>query len=374
MPITMALTLARTLSRTRPRRGAIAPRRWGSATAAGDLLDPTLGLSEEQRAYHELARDFAERELLPHAARHDSDKTFPEAALRQAAALGFGGMYVRAESGGTGLSRLDGTVIVEALAGADTSTTAYLTIHNMCAWSVDTFGTPEQRSRWLPDLVAMRKFAAYALTEPTAGSDAASLLTRAVRAPDGDYVLDGSKAFISGGGRADVYLVKARTGGPGPAGITCFVVEAGAPGLSFGAQEKKMGWNSQPTAAVYFDGVRVPASHILGPGGGGFKMAMHGLNGGRLSIAACSLGAAAACTELARGYVGTRRQFGKPLSANQAVQFAIADMAAKVRSGEGGVVTMVRRRRSRPRSAPRAPATAFHAALVPHSCRCTWRG
>jgi alkylation response protein AidB-like acyl-CoA dehydrogenase len=286
-------------------------------------------LSEEQRAFRDAARAFAREQMAPHAAEWDEGKVFPEAALRGAAALGFAGIYVAEEMGGSGLKRLDAAVIFEELAAGCPSTAAYISIHNMAAWMIDRFGTEEQRRKFLPKLCRMEHFASYCLTEPGSGSDAASLKTRAVR--DGDYyVLNGSKAFISGGGRSDVYVCMVRTGGEGPKGISCLVVEKGTPGLSFGKQERKLGWNSQPTAAVIFEDCRVPVANRIGAEGEGFKIAMMGLDGGRLNIGACSIGGARACLEIAREYLGTRQQFGKPLAEFQALQFRLADMATEL--------------------------------------------
>jgi alkylation response protein AidB-like acyl-CoA dehydrogenase len=286
-------------------------------------------LSEEQRAFRDAARAFAREQMAPHAAEWDEGKVFPEAALRGAAALGFAGIYVAEEMGGSGLKRLDAAVIFEELAAGCPSTAAYISIHNMAAWMIDRFGTEEQRRKFLPKLCSMEHFASYCLTEPGSGSDAASLKTRAVR--DGDYyVLNGSKAFISGGGRSDVYVCMVRTGGEGPKGISCLVVEKGTPGLSFGKQERKLGWNSQPTAAVIFEDCRVPVANRIGAEGEGFKIAMMGLDGGRLNIGACSIGGARACLEIAREYLGTRQQFGKPLAEFQALQFRLADMATEL--------------------------------------------
>ncbi len=286
-------------------------------------------LAEEQVQFQDVARGFAETEMKPHAAHWDEEKIFPEATLRDAAALGFGGIYTRDDVGGSGLTRLDAAVIFEELARACPSTAAYISIHNMCCWMIDKYGAEEQRQRWLPQLVTMEHFASYCLTEPGAGSDAASLKTRAVR--DGDsYVLTGEKAFISGGGRSDIYVVMARTGEDGPRGISTFVVEAGTEGLSFGAQEKKMGWNSQPTAAVRFDGLRVPAENRIGEEGMGFRIAMAGLDGGRLNIGACSLGGARGALEAALTYVKDRKQFGKAIADFQATQFTLADMATEL--------------------------------------------
>ena len=286
-------------------------------------------LSEDQQAFQETAQGFARDVLLPGAARWDEDKHFPEDELRQAAALGFAGIYVREDIGGSGLARLDAALIFEELAAADPSTAAYLSIHNMVAWMIDRFGDDGVRERFLPKLVTMEHFASYCLTEPGSGSDAASLSTKAER--DGDhYVLNGAKAFISGGGRSEVYAVMVRTGGPGPKGISCLLVEKGTPGLSFGKQEKKLGWNSQPTCQVIFEDCRVPVANRVGSEGEGFKIAMAGLDGGRVNIGACSLGGARACLEAARTYMGERKQFGKPLAEFQALQFKLADMATEL--------------------------------------------
>ncbi len=282
-------------------------------------------LSEDHRAVQEAARAFAEAELLPHAARWDEEKHFPVDVLRQAAELGFAGVYVRDDVGGSGLTRLDATLIFEELARGDPSTAAFLSIHNMASWMIDRFGDDTLRNRFLPRLTTMELIASYCLTEPGSGSDAASLRTSARL--DGDaYVLNGSKAFISGGGAADVYVVMARTGEDGPKGISAFVVENGTPGLSFGAQEKKMGWNSQPTAQVNLDDCRVPATNRISAEGEGFRIAMAGLDGGRLNIAACSIGGAAYALETAKAYTETRTQFGRPLKDFQALQFKLADM------------------------------------------------
>ena len=286
-------------------------------------------LSDEERAFRETAREFARDEWLPHAAGWDERQEFPVGALRQAAALGFAGIYVGEEFGGSGLGRLDATIIFEELAAACVSTAAYLSIHNMAAWMIDRFGTAEQRARFLPKLTAMAHFSSYCLTEPGSGSDAAALATRAAR--DGDhYVLNGTKAFISGGGVSDIYVAMVRTGGEGAHGISCLVVEKGAPGLSFGKKERKLGWNTQPTAMVIFDDCRVPVANRLGAEGDGFKIAMMGLDGGRLNIAACSLGGARACLEAAREHLLERRQFGRKLADFQALQFKFADMATEL--------------------------------------------
>ncbi len=289
-------------------------------------------LSDDQRAFQETARTFASAEMAPHAARWDAEKIFPEETLRAAAQLGFGGIYVKDDVGGSGLTRLDAALIMEELSAACPSTAAYISIHNMAAWMIDAFGDDAQRHRFLPKLCAMEHFASYCLTEPSAGSDAASLRTRAVL--DGDhYVLNGTKAFISGGGRSDIYVAMVRTGGDGAGGISALVVERGTPGLSFGKQEDKLGWNSQPTAAVIFENCRVPAANRLGPEGHGFKIAMMGLDGGRINIGACSLGGARASLEAASRYVIERKQFGKPLADFQTTQFKLADMATELEAG-----------------------------------------
>ncbi|MDA0663633.1 MAG: acyl-CoA dehydrogenase family protein [Proteobacteria bacterium] len=286
-------------------------------------------LDEDQRAVQDMARNFAAAELAPHAAEWDEQRIFPKDALRRAAALGLAGIYVGEEHGGSGLSRLDSAVVFEALSGGCVSTAAYLSIHNMASWMIDRFGNDAQRAKFLPRLTKMELFASYCLTEPGAGSDAASLQTRAVR--DGDhYVINGAKAFISGSGASDLYLCMVRTGEAGPKGISCVAVEKDSPGLCFGAQERKMGWNSQPTAAVIFEDCRVPVANRIGDEGEGFRIAMQGLDGGRLNIGACSLGGAGVCLELARAHLKSRRQFGKPLADFQALQFKLADMATEL--------------------------------------------
>src|ERR1700676_121355 len=286
-------------------------------------------LSDEQRAFQETARDFARDEWLPYAPGWDEREEFPVEALRRAASLGFAGIYVHDQFGGSGLARLDAALIFEELATACVSTAAYPSIHNMAAWMIDRFGDDAQRARLLPKLMTMEHFASYCLTEPNSGSDAAALATSARRDGD-DYVLNGTKAFISGGGRSDIYLVMVRTGEPGPKGISCMVVENGAPGLSFGRPEKKLGWHTQPTAMVMFEDCRVPLANRLGAEGDGFGIAMMGLDGGRLNIGACSLGGARACFEAARGYMLERRQFGQRLADLQALQFKLADMATEL--------------------------------------------
>jgi alkylation response protein AidB-like acyl-CoA dehydrogenase len=286
-------------------------------------------LSEDQRAFQDVARDFARERMAPYAAEWDESCIFPVEALRAAAELGFGGIYCGEEHGGSALGRLDASLIFEELSAACPSTAAYISIHNMAAWMIDSFGGPEQRARFLPKLMTMEHFASYCLTEPSAGSDAASLRTRAVL--DGDhYVLNGEKAFISGGGSSDIYVCMVRTGGEGPKGISCIVVEKGTPGLTFGKKERKLGWNSQPTSAVIFEDCRVPVANRIGAEGDGFKIAMKGLDGGRLNIASCSLGGARFCLEQARDYMKMRKQFGKTLAEFQALQFRLADMAIEL--------------------------------------------
>ncbi len=286
-------------------------------------------LSEQQRAIKDTARAFAHDEMMPLARQWDEEEVFPADTLRQAAALGFGGIYVSADLGGSALSRLDAALIFEELAQGCPSTAAYISIHNMVAWMVDAYGADDLRQRLLPDLCSMAKFGSYCLTEPESGSDAASLKTRAVRRDD-HYVLDGNKAFISGGGRSDVYIVMARTGEGGPGGISCFLVENGTPGLSFGAKEKKLGWHSQPTAMVILDACRIPVANRIGAEGQGFKIAMRALDGGRLNIAACSLGGAQFCLDRTVTYMKERKQFGTRLADFQALGFRIADYATAI--------------------------------------------
>ncbi len=288
-----------------------------------------FSLTEEQSAIRDMARRFALDEMLPHAADWDENKTFPVETLRRAAELGLAGICVPERSGGTGLGRLEAAIIFEELSAACPSTAAYISIHNMVAWLIDRFGDDDLRRRFLPDLLSMGHFASYCLTEPGSGSDAASLTTRAER--DGEhYVLNGTKAFISGGGRSEVYAAMVRTGGPGAAGISCVLVENGMEGLSFGKPERKLGWNSQPTAMVNFKDCRVPVANRLGAEGEGFRIAMQGLDGGRVNIGACSLGGARACLDATRAYLMERKQFGHRLADFQALQFRIADMATEL--------------------------------------------
>jgi alkylation response protein AidB-like acyl-CoA dehydrogenase len=288
-------------------------------------------MTEEREALVDAVRDFASVVLAPHAAEWDAEKHFPLDALEKAGELGLGGIYVRDENGGAGLSRLDAVAIFEALAGGDTTIAAYISIHNMVAWMIDTFGTDEQRARWLPGLVAMTELGSYCLTEPGAGSDAAAITTSARL--DGDhYVVNGVKQFISGAGSSAVYIVMARTGAPGAQGITAMLVPSDAAGLSFGPNEKKMGWNAQPTRQVILDNVRIPVGNRLGAEGQGFGIAMRGLNGGRLNIGACSLGGAQWALERATSYVKERYAFGEPLAAQQSIVFTIADMETQLQA------------------------------------------
>ncbi|MFF9427944.1 acyl-CoA dehydrogenase family protein [Streptomyces sp. NPDC014746] len=286
-------------------------------------------LTEDQLALAEVTLDFAQQQLAPHAVAWDQDKHFPVDVIRRAAALGLGGVYVREEHGGSGLSRADGVLVFETLATGCPSIAGYLSIHNMVAWMIDRYGAPAQRARWLPGLCSAEALGSYCLTEPGAGSDAAALRTRAER--DGDhYVLTGVKQFISGAGASDLYVVLARTGGDGPGGISAFVVERADPGVSFGANERKMGWNAQPTRQVVLDGVRIPADRRLGAEGEGFRIAMHGLNGGRLGIAACSLGGARSALDRSLTHLADREAFGARLLDAQALQFRLADMATEL--------------------------------------------
>lgn len=289
----------------------------------------TTLLTDDQLAVVETTLDFAQEHLAPHAVAWDQDKHFPVDVLRKAAGLGLGGVYVREDVGGSELSRTDGVLVFEALATGCPSIAGYLSIHNMVGWMVDRYGTDAQRERYLPRLCAMELLGSYCLTEPGAGSDAAALRTRAVR--DGDaYVLTGTKQFISGAGASHLYIVLARTGGDGPRGISAFLVERDDPGLSFGPNEKKMGWNAQPTRQVVLDGVRVPAHRLLGDAGEGFRIAMSGLNGGRLGIAACSLGGAQSALDRSLAHLADREAFGARLLDAQALQFRLADMATEL--------------------------------------------
>jgi alkylation response protein AidB-like acyl-CoA dehydrogenase len=291
-------------------------------------------LDDDERVITETAAAFAAKKLAPHALEWDSTHHFPVDELREAAALGMAAIYCSEDVGGSGLRRLDAVRIFEQLSAADPTTAAFLSIHNMCAWMVDRYGTHEQRKAWVPRLASMEAIASYCLTEPSAGSDASALRTKAVR--DGsDYVLDGVKQFISGAGFSDVYVVMARTGADGPRGISAFIVENGSPGLSFGAQEQKMGWHAQPTAQVIMEGVRVPADAMLGGADGesaGFGIAMNGLNGGRINIAACSLGGAQTAYDKAISYLRDREAFGASLLNEPTIRFTLADMATALES------------------------------------------
>ncbi len=284
-------------------------------------------LSEDQRAFRDTARSFAAERIAPHAGRWDEECHFPAVELREAAALGFAGIYIPEAHGGTGLGRLDAAIIFEELACACPSTAAFLTIHNMVAGMISRFGTDEQRAKYLPKILTAEHFVSYCLTEPGSGSDAAALRTRADDLGDGTYRINGSKAFISGGGISDLYVTMLRTGDTTARGISCVVVENNTRGLSFGAPERKMGWNSQPTASVTFADCIVPIENRLGREGEGFRLAMMGLDGGRINIAACSLGGARACLDSALAYVRQRHAFGRPIADFQALQFKLADMA-----------------------------------------------
>jgi alkylation response protein AidB-like acyl-CoA dehydrogenase len=298
-------------------------------------MSSLFGISQEQLAMREMARSFAQEKLAPHALQWDQEKYFPLDALRDAARLGMAAINAREEFGGAGLSRFDSVLIFEALATGCPSIAAYLSVHNMCAWMIDAFGTAAQRSIWLPRLVPMRSAASYCLTEPGSGSDAAALRTRAALSGD-HYILNGEKQFISGAGASGddhIYIVMARTGGAGPGGVSAFVVEGSTPGLRLGAPERKMGWNAQPTHAVSFDDCAVPAANLLGQEGAGFKIAMAGLDGGRLNIGACSLGGGEAALDKARRYMRERKTFGRRLDEYQALQFRLADMATELEAG-----------------------------------------
>jgi alkylation response protein AidB-like acyl-CoA dehydrogenase len=288
-----------------------------------------FSLDDDDRVIAETAAAFAEKRLAPYALEWDETHHFPTDVLREAAELGMAAIYCREDVGGSGLRRIDAVRIFEMLATADPTVAAFLSIHNMCAWMVDSFGTEEQRKAWVPRLASMDAIASYCLTEPGAGSDAGALRTKAVRSGD-EWVLDGVKQFISGAGSSDVYIVMARTGTEGPKGISAFVVDKDTPGLSFGAEEQKMGWNAQPTRQVILDGARVPAEAMLGGTdgeGAGFGIAMKGLNGGRINIAACSLGGAQAAYDKAVGYLADRQAFGGALLDEPTIRFTLADMA-----------------------------------------------
>lgn len=289
----------------------------------------SFDLNEEQNAIREMARNFADEQLAPHAVEWDREKFFPVDTLRAAAGLGMGGIYVDEAHGGSGLSRLDAALIIEGLATGCPTIAAYISIHNMVAGMIDRYGDDAQRASWLPGLCSMRQFASYCLTEPAAGSDAAALRTKAVREGD-HYIVNGVKQFISGAGEAEIYAVMVRTGGEGAKGVSCLIIEKDTPGLSFGANEYKMGWNAQPTRQVILEDARVPVANRLGPEGIGFKIAMAGLDGGRINIAAASLGGAQSAFEKALDYMASRKAFGQSLLDFQALQFRLADMATEL--------------------------------------------
>ncbi|PTQ62459.1 Acryloyl-CoA reductase (NADH) [Sphingomonas aurantiaca] len=286
-------------------------------------------LTDDQREIQELARRFTADRITPHAAEWDEKHIFPRDTIKAAAELGFAAIYVSEESGGIALGRLEAALIMEAMSYGCPSTSAFISIHNMAAWMIDRFGSAAVKDRYLPDLVTMDRLASYCLTEPGSGSDAAALKTRAVRDGD-DWIVTGSKQFISGAGENEVYVTMVRTGEDGPKGISCLVIEKDMPGVSFGANEKKLGWHSQPTRQVIFDGVRVPAANMVGGEGEGFRIAMMGLDGGRLNIGACSLGGAQRCLDEAIAYTRDRKQFGKPIADFQNTQFMLADMATEL--------------------------------------------
>ena len=286
-------------------------------------------LNDGQLAIREMARRFTADAITPHAADWDEKHVFPRDTIRAAGALGFGGIYVSEEAGGIGLGRLESALIMEALAYGCPSTSAFVSIHNMSAWMIDRFGGQAVKDKYLPTLVPMEHVASYCLTEAGSGSDAAALKTKAVREGD-HYVVTGSKQFISGGGESEVYVAMVRTGGEGPKGISCLVIERDMPGVSFGAPERKLGWHSQPTAQVNFDGVRVPVENLVGAEGEGFRIAMMGLDGGRLNIGACSLGGAQRCIDEAVQYTKDRKQFGQSVADFQNTQFMLADMQTEL--------------------------------------------
>ncbi|MFP6713216.1 MAG: acyl-CoA dehydrogenase family protein [Rhodospirillales bacterium] len=290
-----------------------------------------FSLTEEQLAIQNMARQFAEDQIGPYALEWEDSGDLPVDVLREAAGLGMAGIYVAEDVGGSGLNRIDAALIFEALAMGDPVVSSFLSIHNMCAWMIDEFGDDRLRTEWVPKLCTMELIASYCLTEPGSGSDAAALKTRAVR-EGGEYVLNGSKSFISGGGVSDIYIVMCRTGDDSPRGISAIIVPKDTPGLTFGAREKKMGWNAQPTTMVYFENARVPVANLIGDEGTGFKFAMAGLDGGRINIAACSLGAAQAALDKAVAYMLERYTFGKLLAEFQALQFKIADMETELQA------------------------------------------
>jgi len=295
-------------------------------------------LTDDQREIQDLARRFTADAITPHAAEWDEKHIFPRETIKAAAELGFAAIYVSEEMGGIGLGRMEAALIMEAMAYGCPSTSAFISIHNMASWMIDRFGGQTVKSKYLPDLVTMERIASYCLTEPGSGSDAAALKTKAVR--DGDhYVVTGSKAFISGGGENEIYVTMVRTGEDGPKGISCLVIEKDMDGVSFGANEKKLGWHSQPTAQVNFDAVRVPVENLVGSEGEGFRIAMMGLDGGRLNIGACSLGGAQRCLDESIRYTKERKQFGQPIAEFQNTQFMLADMATELEAARALLYT-----------------------------------
>lgn len=288
-----------------------------------------FALNEDQIAVRDMARDFAAEKIAPFALKWDEEKHFPVDVMREAASLGIGGIYIKDDVGGSALTRFDATLIFEALAQGCPTVSSFISIHNMASWMIDAYGSNEQRHKWLPKLCTMELLASYCLTEPGAGSDAAALRTRAVREGD-HYVLNGQKQFISGAGSTDLLVAMVRTGDAGPGGISTLVIDSKTPGVSFGANERKMGWNAQPTRAVIFENARVPVVNRLGDEGIGFKIAMAGLDGGRLNIAACSLGGAQSALDKTLSYMKERKAFNKRLDEFQALQFRVADMATEL--------------------------------------------
>ena len=293
------------------------------------VAERPFSLNQDQRSMRDMVLDFAAEKIAPFAVEWDEKRHLPLDVIRETASLGMGGVYVRDDVGGADLSRLDAAVIFEALSTGCPATSSFITIHNMASWMIDTYGSDEQRQTWLPQLTSMDKIASYCLTEPGSGSDAVAMKTSAKRDGD-DYILNGTKQFISGAGVNDIYLVMARTGGEGSKGVSAFIVEKGAPGLSFGPEEKKMGWHIQPTAQVIFEDCRIPAANRVNDEGMGFRIAMSGLDGGRLNISACSVGGAQAALNMAQNYSGERKAFGKPIGQFQAIQFKLADMATEL--------------------------------------------
>jgi len=304
-------------------------KRYFNEISSSTLIDPAMGLSQDEKQLQEVAYNFALKELRPNMRKWDQEKHFPVEEMRKAAQLGFGAMYCDEKYGGTGLNRLQTSLIIEALSQGDIGTSAFISIHNMCGRMLTEFGTEEQIKRLFPGMITMDKIASYCLTEPSSGSDAASLRTTATKQGD-YYVINGTKSFISGAGTSDYYFVMVRTGEDGPKGISCIIVEKGTEGLSFGQNEKKMGWNCQPTRQVIFEDCKVPAKNLLIKQGQGFQVAMKTLNGGRINIASCSLGGAQFALEEAIKYVNERKQFNKKISEFQNTQFQLAKMSTEL--------------------------------------------